>query len=466
MASRHENESVPSVLEGFDKFYGFYLGASDYWKHYSDVDDNGEPGLDLHQGGIGLNREPGDDQAVYSSASQYSTTLYANKAIEWIGDHARERPQVPWYMYLAFQGTHSSNNKFLQAPVHKIEEFDYISPNETCGQYDVCSTTPTCTKRAMRKTCAATLAVVDDAIRDIVEQLKSVDMYENTIIIYSSDNGGPADGVDNNMMNNYPLRSGKGSTWEGGIRAAGFIHAPYILKRTGVSNDLFHVSDWYKSLFKAAAGGGVAKRISLKPTEVPWKQGDGIDNWDMLASSEAEKVPSARTEIIIAAQASGSIHKTNAIRVKEMKLLWAPNLLYDSKLWYYPPGSDKYNYTVKCGKPPANISGNSCENADNPCLYNISADPCEHHNLALKMPELVAKLKAKIAEYSKTTIFPWKQYSQSDERALPSNHGGKVKIVPNKFKGGPSEYNGIWTPWLNTKESAGYYPENYTGPGY
>ena len=118
MASRHENESVPSVLEGFDKFYGFYLGASDYWKHYSDVDDNGEPGLDLHQGSIGLNREI--DQ-LYSSASQYSTTLCANKAIEWIGDHARERPHVPWYMYLAFQGTHSSNNKFLQAPVTKLK---------------------------------------------------------------------------------------------------------------------------------------------------------------------------------------------------------------------------------------------------------------------------------------------------------------------------------------------------------
>ena len=61
-----------------------------------------------------------------------------------------------------------------------------------------------------------------------------------------------------------------------------------------------------KTAFKAAAGGGVAKRISLKPLK-SLKQGDGIDNWDMLASSEAEKVPSARTEIIIVAQASGSI---------------------------------------------------------------------------------------------------------------------------------------------------------------
>merc|ERR1711991_1023315 len=130
------------------------------------------------------------------------------------------------------------------------------------------------------------------------------------------------------MMNNWPLRSGKGSTWEGGIRAAGFIHAPYILKRTGVSNDLFHVTDWYKSLFRAAAGNGPAQKISMKPDEVEWKKGDGIDNWAVLASSESEKVSSARKEIIIAAQADGSISKTNAIRVGDMKLLWSPNLLY------------------------------------------------------------------------------------------------------------------------------------------
>ena len=43
----------------------------------------------------------------------------------------------------------------------RINDFNYISPeNETCGQYDTPITTKTCTRRAMRKTCAATLAVV------------------------------------------------------------------------------------------------------------------------------------------------------------------------------------------------------------------------------------------------------------------------------------------------------------------
>lgn len=460
-------EYLPSS-RGFDKFYGFYLGCSDYWKHYGDVDDNNEAGVDLHKGGIGLNIMPGEDETVYESACVYSSTLYGEKANEWITEHAKTMPNTPWYMYLAFQGTHSANNKFVQAPMDRINDFNYISPeNETCGQYDTPITTKTCTRRAMRKTCAATLAVVDDAIKSIVDNLKKVNMYENTIIVYSSDNGGPPNGTNNNMMNNWPLRSGKGSCWEGGIRAAGFIHAPYILKRTGISNDLFHVSDWYKSLFHAAAGNnGVVEKISLKPNEVEWKNGDGIDNWACLASSKDDQTPSARNEIIISSQAKGSIFNTHAIRVGDMKLVWSPNLLYTNKLWYFPPGSKEYDYTIKCGKPPSDISDNLCEDENTPCLYNITADPCEFVNLATKLPNYVQSLKTKINEYKKTTVLTWKQFHKTDTRALPSNHGGKVPIQPNTIKGGASEYNGVWKPWLTKEESKTYYPEFYVGPGY
>eukprot|EP00943_MAST-04B_sp_MAST-4B-sp1_P008914 g8914.t1 len=257
------------------------------------------------------------------------------------------------------------------------------------------------------------------------------------------------------------------SCWEGGIRAASFIHAPFILKRTGISNDLFHVSDWYKSLFHAAAGEtGVVQKISMKPNEVEWKKGDGIDNWACLASTIDDQIPSARNEIIISSQAKGSIFNTHAIRVGDMKLVWSPNLLYNNNLWYFPPGSKEYDYTIKCGKPPSDISDNLCEDENSPCLYNITADPCEYVNLAAKLPNYVQLLKAKINEYKKTTVLTWKQFHKTDPRALPSNHGGKVPIQPNTIKGGASEYNGVWKPWLTKEESKTYYPEFYIGPGY
>ena len=113
-------EYLPSS-RGFDKFM-VYLGCTDYWKHYGDVDIN-EAGVDLHKIRDYVDIIPGEDEAVYESACVYSSTLYGEKANEWITEHAKTMPDTPWYMYLAFQGTHSANNKFVQAPIDRINKF-------------------------------------------------------------------------------------------------------------------------------------------------------------------------------------------------------------------------------------------------------------------------------------------------------------------------------------------------------
>ena len=137
----------------------------------------------------------------------------------------------------------------------------------------------------MRKTIAATVSSLDDGIKTVVDALKSAGMYEDTLIVYSSDNGGPPNGTDSNMMNNFPLRSGKGSAFEGGIRAAGFVHGKG-LKRTGINDGMFHVTDWYKTLVQAAASGAKTKaQLLMKENEMPWKDGDGLENWNMLSSA-------------------------------------------------------------------------------------------------------------------------------------------------------------------------------------
>ena len=48
-----------------------------------------------------------------------------------------------------------------------------------------------------------------------MDALKAQGMYENSIIVFSTDNGGPADGVNRNTACNYPLRGTKYSLWEG-----------------------------------------------------------------------------------------------------------------------------------------------------------------------------------------------------------------------------------------------------------
>ena len=50
------------------------------------------------------------------------------------------------------------------------------------------------------------LSALDDAVGDIYDKLKARNMLENSIIIFTTDNGGPANGFDFNAANNFPLR--------------------------------------------------------------------------------------------------------------------------------------------------------------------------------------------------------------------------------------------------------------------
>ena len=96
---------------------------------------------------------------------------------------------------------HSSNNKFVQAPQALIQRFDgKISPvEETCGQWQHLGD-GNCTQRAARKTIAATVTAIDDAVGTVVDTLRQTGMFKDTLLVFSTDNGGPTAGTNSNMM--------------------------------------------------------------------------------------------------------------------------------------------------------------------------------------------------------------------------------------------------------------------------
>ena len=97
----------------------------------------------------------------------------------------------PFFIYLAYNAPHGP----LQATEKYLKRFPNI-------------------KDKRRKTYAAMVSSIDDGVGQIISILKKNEIYDNTIIYFLSDNGG----AKSNASNNAPLKSHKGTLYEGGIR--------------------------------------------------------------------------------------------------------------------------------------------------------------------------------------------------------------------------------------------------------
>ena len=71
---------------------------------------------------------------------------------------------------------------------------------------------------------------MDDTIKNLTTALKDKGMWENTLVVFTTDNGGPI--YEPGSSNNYPLRGGKYSDFEGGVRTTTFMSGGYIPKET------------------------------------------------------------------------------------------------------------------------------------------------------------------------------------------------------------------------------------------
>ncbi|CAG2205765.1 ARSB [Mytilus edulis] len=219
---------------GFDTFFGILNGKADHYQ-YNDT-AMGINGLDLRDGIQRVNNE---------YRGQYSTNLYTKKAVEIVEKHDSEKPL---FMYLSYQAVHLP----LQVPDKYLKQYGHIKDMD-------------------RKIYAGMTSAMDEGIGDVVKSFQSKGLWQDTLVVFTTDNGGQVlYGGDN-----WPLRGWKGSLWEGGVKAVGFVHGQMIQKKGAISKELIHISDWFPTLIKLANG-------SLKRTNPL----DGVDQWRTISYGE------------------------------------------------------------------------------------------------------------------------------------------------------------------------------------
>lgn len=320
----HLGDFQPAYLplqRGFDHQYGLWLGMIDYNTHISADGFGRRP--DWHR----------DDKPI--SETGYATSLIAKEAVHLIQAQPTNKPL---FLYIAFNAIHGP----------------YMAPDSLCQPYNHLPDN--------RRTVAGMLTAVDDAIGQVVAALKAAGTEQNTLIIFSSDNGGPRPGV---WTMNTPLRDGKGSIYEGGVRSSAFAVFPGKIPASKRTLPPVHLIDWYPTLLKLA-GADPAQPLPV----------DGLDIWPLLTEGKAPN----RDTILIAGNP-----QRYALRMGDWKLLVKP----------LPVG--------KAVDPEADAV-HASKQADELELYNLAKDISETNNLAATEPERVKLMRQRLEIIMKDAV--------------------------------------------------------------
>jgi arylsulfatase A-like enzyme len=230
---------------GFSTTYGYFRGQIDPYTHRY-----------KHGNHVTWHR---NDEFVEEDG--HVTRLITDEAIRVI-ESAGNRP---FFLYVAHHAPHYPHNE----PPEWIEPYEKTIPD------------------VWRRHNAASIMHLDHHVGRLVDALDRTGERKNTLIVFSSDNGGqekwPAsqneyDGryaPHTTLGNNLPLRGWKADLYEGGIRVPAFANWPGVLPRGGVLESPLHITDWAPT-FITLAGGKLKAEWQL----------DGANIWELLSQKQ------------------------------------------------------------------------------------------------------------------------------------------------------------------------------------
>jgi arylsulfatase B len=146
---------------------------------------------------------------------------------------------------------------------------------------------------------SAMVTELDKGVGQVVAALTRTSMLNDTVIIFTTDNGGPLE-----HSYNFPLRGGKHTFWEGGVRGEAFIWSSLIPEslRGTKYHGLAHTSDWLPTIVSGIYG----LPTSLFATPSDLRPVDGVNLWPSILDGN-KGVRSPRTEVIHQVNADGPL---------------------------------------------------------------------------------------------------------------------------------------------------------------
>ncbi|MEC7176218.1 MAG: sulfatase-like hydrolase/transferase [Pseudomonadota bacterium] len=307
----HTIEQHTPNARGFDHFYGHMHTQVSYFDHQvangHDFQENGKP-VD-HNG-------------------EYATDVHGEQAARFITD-LRDKSK-PFMLYIPFLAPHSP----MEAPEELKDKYPF--------RLDLPGST--------RKTYAAMVDSMDQAIGKVLTALDEEGVADNTIVFFFSDNGG----FENYGSDNGPYRGGKLEVYEGGIRVTAVMRWPEKLAAGSEVDEIVSVLDMLPTLTHAAGvDNGTKKKI------------DGVNRWSTITGENVSK--------------------------REGALYFASNI----------PVYNKFQLGVIDGKWKLvqNIDHKMTSIEFNNQLFDLEADPYEKNDLTEDHPAVVKKLNKKINEW-------------------------------------------------------------------
>jgi len=333
---------------GFDTSLGYFDAQEDHWTQLRD-------GCGIKMTDLWKTDKP----AFGLNNTMYGGNLYNNEAVKLINEHD---PTTPFFLYYAFQNCHEP----LEVPQ------SYIDKYATVDNLD-------------RRTYYAMITFVDEMIGNVVKALQTKGLWDNTLVVLSADNGGPT--YQGGGGNNYPLKGGKISDWEGGVRLIAFVAGGFLPKKAvgTIVDGYIHICDWYAT-FSLLAGVDPTDNVKGLPPI------DSLNVWPLVTG---DNTTSPRVEIPLS-----SFNGMNGDPIAINFISGPYKLIQGIEAFASWTGKQYPNNT---GTPVGFFNVQNCTSG---CLYNIIEDPTEHNELSTKMPAILNNMLARANEIFKTVYNP------------------------------------------------------------